>query len=92
MTRDDPVYAEFANQTPVIGIWDDHDIGCNNADKTFSKKQEVREMFLDFIGEPEGTARRNEKDTGIFQDYVIITKDQIKVHIVLVDVRFDFDA
>ena len=66
MTKDDPVYAKFANQTPVIGVWDDHDIGCNNADKTFSKKHEVRDMFLDFIGEPQGTSRRTEKNTGIY--------------------------
>ena len=66
MTRDDPVYARFANQTPIIGVWDDHDVGCNNADRTFSKKHEVREMFLDFIGEPEGTSRRMEKNTGIY--------------------------
>ncbi len=66
LTRDDPVYARFANKTPVIGVWDDHDIGCNNADKTFSKKKDVRDMFLDFIGEPEGTARRTEKDTGVY--------------------------
>jgi alkaline phosphatase D len=65
-TRDDPVYARFAKSTPIIGVWDDHDIGCNNADKTFNKKQPVREMFLDFIGEPQGTDRRKEKDRGIY--------------------------
>ena len=77
--------------TPVIGVWDDHDYGCNNGDKTFPKKHAVREIFLDFIGEPADSDRRVERDTGIYQDYVIITPDKIKVHYILLDVRFDFD-
>jgi len=91
MTENDPIYAKFAQETPIIGIWDDHDYGCNNADKTFSKKHEVREIFLDFIKEPMDSLRRTEKDTAIYQDYVIMTPDKVKVHIILVDVRFDFD-
>jgi alkaline phosphatase D len=73
MTENDPVYAKFAKETPVIGVWDDHDYGCNNAGKAFSKKNEIREMFLDFVKEPKDSERRTEKNTGIYQDYVIIT-------------------
>ena len=91
MTENDPVYAKFAKETPVIGVWDDHDYGCNNAGKSFKKKNEIREMFLDFIKEPKDSERRTEKNTGIYQDYVIMTQDKVKVHIVLVDVRYDFD-
>ena len=26
-------FTEFEKTTPVIGVWDDHDFGCNNGDK-----------------------------------------------------------
>ena len=35
--------------------------------------------------------RRKEKGTGIYQDYIIISPEGIKVHFILVDVRYDFD-
>lgn len=89
-TLNDPYYKEMQRKTKVIGTWDDHDYGCNNGDKTFKKKQIMRELYLDFIGEPMGTDRRNENDTGIYQDYVVNYED-VKVHIILLDVRYDFD-
>jgi hypothetical protein len=33
---------------------------------TFARKHLYREMYLNFIGEPEGTERRLEKDSGIY--------------------------
>lgn len=48
----------------------------------------MRDIYLDFIGEPLDTARRVESDRGIYQDYVIYTKEGIKVHMILLDVRF----
>lgn len=72
-------------------MWDDHDMGCNNADKTFNKKQAVREYYMDFIEEPQGSPRRLDRDHGIYQDYVIKSTDGVKVHIILLDVRYEFD-
>ena len=59
-------YSEFAKTTPIIGVWDDHDYGVNNGDRTFSKKDQVRDIFLDFINEPQDSDRRLEKNTGIY--------------------------
>jgi alkaline phosphatase D len=73
-------------------VWDDHDYGINNGDKTFMRKRKYRKMYLDFIGEPLGTPRRKENNTGIFQDYVLTTQDGLKVHFILLDVRFDFNS
>jgi alkaline phosphatase D len=42
----------------VIGVWDDHDYGANNADRTLEVKKVNRELFLDFIDEPHNTQRR----------------------------------
>ena len=53
MTSEDYWYKEMKKSgVPVVGVWDDHDYGINNGDKTFSKKAEMREIYLDFIGEP----------------------------------------
>lgn len=78
--------------TPVIGVWDDHDYGCNNGDSRFVKKEQMRDIFLDFLGEPQDSERRLERNTGIFQDYIINSTDGIKVHVILLDVRYDFNS
>jgi alkaline phosphatase D len=44
--------------TKVIGVWDDHDYGKNDADSSFPEKQRNRHLYLDFINEPENTDRR----------------------------------
>jgi hypothetical protein len=54
------------------------------------QKHVNREIFLDFIGEPINSIRRREKHRGIYQDYVIY-HEGIKVHIVLLDVRFHYN-
>ena len=59
--------------TKVIGVWDDHDYGANNAGYKLRTKNTQREIYLDFIGEPHNTQRRLERDRGIYQDYVIYT-------------------
>ncbi len=38
-----------SGNTTIIGIWDDHDYGSNNADHTLKIKYRQRELFLDFI-------------------------------------------
>ena len=66
-TTEDPFYKVFKANTPqIIGVYDDHDYGVNNGDMTFARKHLYREMYLNFIGEPEGTERRLEKDSGIY--------------------------
>jgi alkaline phosphatase D len=54
------------DSTKVIGIWDDHDYGSNNADFRLESKFTQRDIYLDFIGEPMNTPRRLETDRGIY--------------------------
>ena len=42
----------ISNKTKVIGVWDDHDYGANNADYSLKTKYMQRDIYLDFIGEP----------------------------------------
>jgi alkaline phosphatase D len=40
------------DSTQVIGVWDDHDYGANNADSSFTKKLMMRDVYLNFLDEP----------------------------------------
>ncbi len=83
-------YRDLLNNSKVVGIWDDHDYGVNNGDHTFAKKVIMRDIYLDFIGEPLDSIRRQEKDRGLYQDYLLLQGD-LKVHIILLDVRYHYN-
>jgi alkaline phosphatase D len=36
---------------PILAIWDDHDAGINNADKTYSHLEKNRQVFEDFFAQ-----------------------------------------
>lgn len=42
----------LSSGTRVVGIWDDHDYGKNDAGQEFIAKQRNRKLYLDFIDEP----------------------------------------
>lgn len=48
------------NKTEIVGVWDDHDFGIENGDKHFEHKEEMMELWLDFIGEPKNSPRRTQ--------------------------------
>jgi len=77
-----------SGRTSIIGMWDDHDYGSNNADHRLKIKHRQRELFLDFIEEPQDTERRTSTQRGLYQDYIVYTGEGLKVHIILLDVRF----
>lgn len=61
-------YSAFLKtRVPVIGVWDDHDYGENNGDRSFGPRRESQSLFLDFVGEPKDSARRSQD--GIYTSY-----------------------
>jgi alkaline phosphatase D len=44
--------------TKVIGTWDDHDYGVNDGDINYINKHLMRDIFLDFVDEPDDSERR----------------------------------
>lgn len=89
-TYDEEDYTLLRTSFPTIGIWDDHDYGVNNGGTDNQLKDLVRDIYLDFIEEPKNSQRRLQKKTGLYQDY-IINKEGIKVHVILIDVRYDYN-
>ncbi|WPJ95733.1 alkaline phosphatase D family protein [Coraliomargarita algicola] len=47
-----PAYAAFRANTPIIGTWDDHDYGKNNAVSTYPLKAITRDLALSFMEVP----------------------------------------
>lgn len=80
-----PEYQKLKAQAEILGIWDDHDYGANDAGKYYAKKAESQQEFLNFIDVPTNDVRRERK--GVYHAKTI-KKGDLKVKIVLLDARY----
>ena len=80
-----PNYRKFIEQTPVIGIWDDHDYGQNDGNKTHPIKKESQQLLLDFLDVPANATVRTQE--GVYQSYTFGQGNQ-KVKVLLLDTRY----
>jgi alkaline phosphatase D len=84
-----PGYSQFRAQVPtIIGTWDDHDYGRNDAGKEYPFKKESQQLALDFLQEPANTPRR--KQEGIYASYEYKVGSK-KVKVILLDDRYHQD-
>mgnify|MGYP001813981126 CR=1 FL=1 len=81
-----PGFQALWDSTDVVATWDDHDYGENDAGEEYPMKEESKEIFLDFWGEPNGTDRRL-RDDGVYTSYMYGPKGQ-RVQIILLDLRW----
>jgi alkaline phosphatase D len=65
-TKNSAGYSDLEKKSQILGVWDDHDFGHDNAGKELKAKNVNREIFLDFIGEPVDSERRTQKNTPIY--------------------------
>lgn len=77
-------FVRFRDRVPLLAIWDDHDFGANDAGAEYPKKEEAKEIFLDFFGEPADSPRRQRP--GIY-DAKIYGPAGKRVQIILLDGR-----
>uniref|UniRef100_A0A2C9U0N5 PhoD-like phosphatase metallophosphatase domain-containing protein n=1 Tax=Manihot esculenta TaxID=3983 RepID=A0A2C9U0N5_MANES len=83
-----PGYSRLPQTAKVIGTWDDHDYGLNDAGKEFSRKVNNQRLLLNFLDEPQDSPWR--KQEGVYASYVFgPTNRQIKV--ILLDTRYHRD-
>jgi len=80
-----PEYRQLLAQCPIIGIWDDHDYGVNDGDKTYPKKQESKSLMLNFLGVPANAPVRSRE--GAYQSFSIGPKGK-KIKVILLDGRY----
>jgi alkaline phosphatase D len=79
-----PSYRALSALCPVIGTWDDHDYGDNDAGKENPIRAESQAAFLDFLQEPARSQRRQQQ--GIYTTYLYGPKGQ-QVRLILLDTR-----
>lgn len=84
-----PEYLDFRKQLPIIGTWDDHDFGANDAGKEFSKRAESQELMLDFLDVPKDAPVRSQ--AGVYQSFTFGPQGK-QVKIILLDSRYHRDA
>lgn len=82
-------FSRFQRRVPIIGTWDDHDYGINDGSKTYTFKSQSQQLFLDFIGEPEDSARRSQR--GVYTSHIFGSNEETSVLFILLDVRYNRD-
>lgn len=88
VVKDLPAYQRVLKEATVLGTWDDHDYGDNDAGKEFPKRAESQQVFLDFIDEPEVSPRRKQEGVYGLRDFGPEGK---QVRVILLDTRYHRD-
>jgi alkaline phosphatase D len=80
-----PGFAALRESCPVIGTWDDHDYGKNDAGAEFEGKQAAKDAFLEFFEAPEDSPLRIR---GGVYDAKIYGPEGRRVQVILLDSRW----
>jgi alkaline phosphatase D len=70
---------------PLLGTWDDHDYGLNDAGAEYPHKKASQQAFLDFFGIAKDSPRRQQE--GIYHAQVFGPPDK-SVQVILLDTRY----
>ncbi|MDH3697903.1 MAG: alkaline phosphatase family protein, partial [Flavobacteriaceae bacterium] len=80
-----PDYVKLKASVPIIGTWDDHDYGKNDAGIEYVSKAGSQDAFLDFMGVPAESPRRNQEGIYTYHDYRAGGK---KIRVISLDTRY----
>ncbi len=81
----DAGFAKLLRSCPVMAIWDDHDYGVNDAGAEYPQRDESQQIFVDFWGDPEDSARRQR--AGIY-DAKVFGPAGKRLQVILLDGRY----
>jgi alkaline phosphatase D len=84
-----PGYKKMRASTQVIGVYDDHDYGVNDACKDYPKKKEAKKCLMDFMDIPLYAGVR--KHEGAYQSYTF-GKGEQSIKVIVMDTRYFRDA
>ncbi len=78
-------FVRLRKETPVLAIWDDHDYGVNDGNRTFAFKAQSKALFMSFwnVSLDSPRARR----PGLY-DSVIVGPPGARVQVILLDLRW----
>ncbi|HVL11390.1 MAG TPA: alkaline phosphatase D family protein [Gemmata sp.] len=80
-----PGFAKLRQTCPVVGTWDDHDYGKNDAGVEWEHKDPAQAAFLDFFGVAKDDPRRDRK--GVYHAEVYGPPGR-RVQVILLDTRY----
>ena len=83
-----PGYAALRAFCRVIGTWDDHDFGKNDAGNDYPMRRESQQALLDFLEEPADSPRRQQE--GVYWSYDQGPEGK-NVRVILLDTRYHRD-
>ncbi|HYF48349.1 MAG TPA: alkaline phosphatase D family protein [Planctomycetota bacterium] len=78
-------FRAFRAKCPMLGVWDDHDYGRNDAGAEYPKKKEAQQLLLDFFYEPPDSPRR--KREGLYHAWTFGPEDK-RLQIIFLDTRY----
>ncbi len=81
-------YRALRRDTRVIGTWDDHDYGANDAGRTYPRRESSQQLLLDFLGVPDDSPRRQRR--GVYSAHTFGPPGQ-RVKVLLLDTRYHRD-
>ncbi len=82
---ENPTYQKFSESLEIVGTWDDHDYGDNDAGAEYPIKEASQKLFLDFLKTGEDAPIRLQK--GIYNSKIYnIGAHEIKI--ILPDTRY----
>jgi alkaline phosphatase D len=85
VVRQHPAYARIRQSAQIIGVWDDHDYGANDAGKEYPMKAQSQQVLLDFLDVPDDSPRRTREGVYSVADFGPPGR-QVKV--ILLDTRY----
>jgi len=80
-----PAFAGLRASTTLLATWDDHDYGVNDGGADYPMRSQAKEVFLDFLGEPRTSPRRERE--GIYDARVFGPRGK-RVQVILLDTRY----
>ncbi len=83
-----PGYVAVREHARVIGTWDDHDFGKNDAGREYPKRVESQQRLLDFLDEPKDSPRRMQ--AGVYAVYDF-GAPPYQVRVIVLDTRYHRD-
>lgn len=82
----EPHFAAFrATGARILGTWDDHDLGLNDAGADYPKRAESKELLMRFFGDGPDADRRGRD--GVYDSYVFGPPGR-RVQVILLDTRW----
>jgi alkaline phosphatase D len=81
---DNPDWQHLVSRVPLLATWDNHDYGHYQAGAEFPLKRESKQIFLDFLGEPADSPRRQRE--GIY-DVNLFGPAGRRLQVILLDTR-----